>query len=327
MRVLVTGATGFLGNNLCRTLIQQGHQPVAAVRSVSDLRPLDGIAVETVTLDFESASDISVALDSVDAIVHSAAMIHLGWTKLDACRKVNVDNTIRIAQVARRKNIRMIFVSSVDALGMASPENIGTEDRLDPPKPPNNYVVTKREAETAFLLEVADGLDGIIVNPGFLIGPYDWKPSSGEMMLLIYNNFIFFVPGGGCSVVDVRDVAAGIASAIENGQTGQRYILAGENMSYFDLWDRMAKAMKCGGPKRKMRDGFAKVIGGVCDLFGKVTCKEFDLNSGMLQMGQLHHYYSSDKAIAELGYKINDVDDAIADAFDWFVANEYVKKK
>jgi len=161
MRVLVTGATGFLGNNLCRTLIQQGHQPVAAVRSVSDLRSLDGMAVETVTLDFESASDISVA-----------------WSKLDACRKVNVDNTIRIAQVARRKNIRMIFVSSVDALGMASPDNIGTEDRLDPPKPANNYVVTKREAETAFLLEVADGLDGIIVNPGFLIGPYDWKPSS-----------------------------------------------------------------------------------------------------------------------------------------------------
>ena len=327
MRVLVTGATGFLGNNLCRTLIQQGHEPVAAVRSVSDLRSLDGLAVEIVTVDFEDSGDLAVAMESVDAVVHAAALIHLGWSKLDASRKVNVDTTVRIAQIARQKSIRMIFVSSVDALGLASPDNIGTEERLDPPKPANNYVVSKREAETEFLLEVANGLDGMIVNPGFLVGPYDWKPSSGEMMLAIYKNFIFFVPGGGCSVVDVRDVAAGIISAIENGQAGQRYIMAGENMTYFDLWDRMAKVMKCGGPKRKFRDGFANFIGWVCDSFGKVTGKEPLVNSAMMQMGQMHHYYSSEKAIAELGYKINDVDDAIADAFDWFVANGYVKVK
>ena len=75
MRVLVTGATGFLGNNLCRTLIQQGHQPVAAVRSVSDLRALDGLAVEILTVDFESTSELSLALDSVDAVVHAAACL------------------------------------------------------------------------------------------------------------------------------------------------------------------------------------------------------------------------------------------------------------
>ena len=327
MRVLVTGATGFLGNNLCRTLIQQGHQPVAAVRSVSDLRALDGLAVEILTLDFESTSDLNLALDAIDAVVHTAAMVHLGWTKLDASRKVNVDITVRIAQIARRKNIRMIFVSSVNALGMATPENIGNEDQLDPPQPANNYVVSKREAETEFLLEVANGLDGVIVNPGFLVGPNDWKPSSGEMMILIYNNFIFFVPGGGCSVVDVRDVAAGIISAIENGRVGQRYILAGRNMTYFDLWDQMADVMKCGGPKRKLRNPFANTIGWVCDSYGKLIGKEPTVNSAMMQMGQIHHYYSSDKAIAELGYQIGDVKDAIADAFDWFVANGYLKHK
>lgn len=327
MRVLVTGATGFLGNNLCRTLIQQGHQPVAAVRLVSDLRPLDGLAVEILTVDFENTDDLSVALDSVDAVVHAAAYIHLGWTKLAASRKVNVETTVRIAQIARRKNIRMIFVSSVDALGVTSPENIGTEELLDPPYPANNYVVSKREAETEFLLEVANGLDGVIVNPGFIVGPYDWKPSSGEMMLTIYNNFIFFVPGGGCSAVSVEDVAAGIVSAIKNGQSGQRYILAGQNMTYFELWDLMAKVMKCGGPKRKLRNGFANFIGWVCDAYGKVRGKEQVVNSAIIQMGQLHHYYSSDKAKAELGYEISDVEDAIADAFDWFVANDYVKKK
>ena len=326
MRVLVTGATGFLGNNICRILIDQGHQPVAAVRPVSDLKPLDGLAVEKVTIDFDD-NDFSIALDDIDAIIHSAALIHIGWTKLEASRKVNVQNTVRLAQAARRKGIRMILVSTVDALGRGSADEIGTEEKLDPPKPANNYVVSKREAETEFLLEVSNGLDGVIVNPGFLVGPYDWRPSSGAMMITVYENFIFFVPGGGCSVADVRDVAAGTISAIENGRPGQRYILGGDNISYYDLWDRMARVMNTGGPKRKLRNWFATTIGFVADLFGKVLGREQLVNSASTQMGQIHHYHSSEKAVRELGYKINSIDDAIADAFDWFIANGYLQKK
>lgn len=327
MRVLVTGATGFLGNNICRMLIDQGHQPVAAVRPVSDLKPLDGLDVERVIVDYGSTEDLALALEKIDVVVHSAAMIHIGWSKLDQSRQVNVDNTVRLARAARRKGVRMIFVSSVDTLGLATKTEIGNEETLDPPKPGNNYVVSKREAETEFLLEVTHGLDGVIVNPGFMVGPYDWRPSSGEMMINVYKNFIFFVPGGGCSVVDVRDVAAGILSAIENGRAGHRYILAGENLSYYDLWARMASVMNCGGPKRSLRNWFAATIGGVADLFGKIRGKEPLVNSASIQMGQLFHFYSSDKAIRELGYQVNSIDDALADAFDWFAANGYLQKK
>ena len=327
MRVLVTGATGFLGNNICRLLIQQGHTAVAAVRPVSDLRPLDGLPVEKVTVDFANSDDIALALDDVDAVIHAAALIHIGWSKLEASRRVNVGNTIRLAQAARRKNIRMIFVSSVDALGKASKTNLGTEDTLDPPNPPNNYVVSKREAETEFLIEVANGLDGCIVNPGFMVGPYDWRPSSGEMMINVFKNFIFFVPGGGCSAADVRDVAAGTISAVTHGKAGQRYILGGENISYFELWSRMAKVMNCGGPKRNLRNWFAATVGFFGDAFGKIRGQEPLVNSAATQMGQIHHYYSSEKAADELGYEISSLDDAIADAFDWFVANGYVEQK
>ena len=89
----------------------------------------------------------------------------------------------------------------------------------------------------------------------------------------------------------------------------------------------MANAMKCGGPKRKFRNPFANAIGWVGDSVGKLIRKELEVNSAMMQMGQIHHYYSSDKAAKELGYEIGDVDVAIADAFDWFVANGYLKKK
>jgi dihydroflavonol-4-reductase len=326
MRVLVTGATGFLGNNLCRILIGQGHQAIAAVRPTSNRDALNGFDVEVVSVNFNEPASIASALENVDAVVHAAALIHVGWTKLEESREANVGNTIRMARACRRKGIRMVFVSSVDALGQGTESSPTNENQLDPPKPACSYVVSKREAETAFLLEVAAGLDGVIVNPSFMVGPYDWKPSSGEMMLMVYRTFLFYVPGGGCSVADVRDVAAGIVSAIENGVAGQRYILGGENITYFELWTRMAKVIGCGGPKRKLRNVLANSIGWVCDQYGNLVGKELVVNSATMTMGQNFNWNSSEKAQRELGYQIGSVDDALADAWDWFVANGYTNK-
>ena len=327
MRILITGATGLLGNNLVRALLKQGHHVVATMRHSSNRAALDGLEVEPVHVDLNQTSDVSEILDGIDVVIHAAAMIQIGWTKLDACRRVNVEATANIAAAARRKNIRMIYVSTVDALGATTKNEIGNETKLDPPKPACSYVVTKREAETAVILEVAKGLDAVIVNPGFMVGPYDWKPSSGEMMLLIANNFIFFVPAGGCSVVDVRDVVDGIISAIEHGRTGERYILGGENMTYFELWTLMARIMNRGGPKRALRNWLAYTVGKVGDLATKLVGRELQVNSAAVQLGQMHHYYSSDKAKTELGYQIGSIEDALRDAWDWFKLNGYAGKK
>ena len=218
----------------------------------------------------------------------------------------------------------MIHVSSVDALGLGSKEDIADETKLDPPKPACSYVVTKREAESAVVLELANGLDAVIVNPGFMVGPYDWKPSSGEMMLTLAKTFIFYAPAGGCSVVDVRDVADGIVSAIKHGRSGERYILAGENLSYFDLWTMMANAMNRRTPKKVLPDWIANTAGKVGDFWSRFLSEEATVNSAATQMGQLNHFYSSEKAKQELGYVIGSVEDAIHDAYDWFIANGYL---
>jgi len=327
MRILVTGATGFLGNNVVRALLNDNHEVAVTLRHSSDRKALDGLNVELITVDLNNPNDVAEALAGCDAVVHAAAMIQLGWTKLEESRKVNVEATAIIAEAARRKNIRMIYVSSVDALGVASKDQPGTEQQLDPPKPACSYVISKREAETAVILEVANGLDAVIVNPGFMVGPYDWKPSSGEMMLAIAHQLIYFAPAGGCSVVDVRDVADGIISAIEHGRTGQRYILAGENMSYFDLWTLMAKVMNRRAPKRKLRNWLAATAGKVGDLMGRFSAHEPQVNSAATHMAQTFHYYSSDKAKQELGYQIGSIEDALRDAYDWFQLHGYIRKK
>ena len=325
MRILITGATGFLGNNLVRALLADGHEVAVTMRQSSDRKPLDGLQVEIFNIDFNKPSDIAMAMTDVEVVIHAAAIIQIGWTKLEESRKFNVEVTSRIAEAARRKNCRMIYVSSVDALGAATETDIGDEEKLDPPQPPCAYVVSKRESESALFLEIAKGLDALIINPGFMVGPYDWKPSSGAMMLAVATTFTPFAPGGGCSVADVRDVAEGIVSAIKHGQAGERYILGGENMNYLELWTMMARVCGSRGPRFELPDWLAHVVGRGGDLWGSITRNEPLVNSAATQMGQMFHYYSSEKAKLELGYRVGSVEDALRDAWDWFVANGYAK--
>jgi dihydroflavonol-4-reductase len=198
------------------------------------------------------------------------------------------------------------------------------ENEAEPPKPLSVYVASKREAEVVFREQVARGLDGLIVNPGFMIGPWDWRPSSGRMLITVARSFTPFAPSGGCSVVDVRDVACGILSACFHGRCGENYILAGENVTYFDLWRRMAEISGGRPPWYLIPPRINWLAGKIGDLKTAITGKESIVNSAATQMGALKHWYCSQKAIDQLGYRIGPVDDALADAWDWFRAYGYV---
>lgn len=323
MRIFVTGATGFLGNNLVRMLLEQGHQVTAAKRMTSDPRPLDGLELEAVDVNLNDSSEVSLHLKESDLIIHSAAMIQLGWSKLAASRSINVEATRTLAQAARRQGIRMVYVSTVDTLTPCVDQPVN-ETQTEPPKPACSYVVSKREAEEAFASEVAQGLDGVTLLPGFMVGPWDWRPSSGEMMMALHKNWMPFAPAGGCSVVDVRDVAAGIVSAIDHGEAGQKYILGGQNLSYLDLWQRMATVMQRPKPKFELPDWLAETAGRFGDLASKLLKEEAQVNTAATRMGQVRHWVDSSKAKKELGYQTQSVDTALEDAWKWFQAYDYV---
>ena len=157
-----------------------------------------------------------------------------------------------------------------------------------------------------------------------MVGPWDWRPSSGEMMMAIYKNLLLFAPAGGCSVADVRDVAAGIISAMEHGRSGEKYILGGENLKYLDLWQRMAAVMQRPAPKFPLPDWLAETAGRFGDLASKFVKEETQVNTGATRMGQLHHWVDSSKAKKELGYKNQSIDTALEDAWNWFKAYDYV---
>jgi len=324
MKILVTGATGFLGNNLARKMLQLGHEVVTTVRPTSELRALDGLEIETAHASLTDPSAMAPVVEDLDLIVHSAAMIQLGHSKRESSIAFNVGSTEVLAQAARRREIRMIHVSTVDTYAASldgTPIDENSENEA--PKYDCSYVASKRAASAAFDEEVSKGLDGVTVCPGFMLGPNDWKPSSGEMLLTVAKTPLFFVAGGGCSVVDVRDVADGIIMSITKGKAGEKYILGGENLSYMDLWTRMAKVTGCSPPRKKIGDKLAGVIGRTGDLISKFCKQELVVNSAAVSMGQMLHWYSSQKAIDELGYNIGDVDIAIEDSWNWFKLHGY----
>lgn len=327
MHVLVTGATGFLGNNIVRALLDQNHSVTVAKRISSDPRTIDGLDVQSVDVELTDLAQVSPVVGEVDLVIHAAAMIQLGWSKLAQSRRVNVEGTRTIAEASRRNNVRMLHISSVDALAASDGQTPVTETDLEPSKPGCSYVLSKRESERALLEQVDKGLDGVILSPGFMVGPYDWRPSSGEMMLAIWNQWVPFSPAGGCSVADVRDVAAGVVSAIDHARTGERYILGGENLTYFDLWTQMATVMNRPRPKFVLPNWLAETAGRCGDIVAKLRKEEPQVNSAATQMGQLFHWCDSTKAEQELGYRRQPVGIALDDAWAWFQQHGYDRRR
>lgn len=324
MPILVTGVTGLLGNNVVRALLEQGETVRVLARQNCDPRPLEGLDVEVVRGDLRQADQVHQACRGVRAVVHSAAHVHIGWSGLEIARQVNVEGTRHVAAAARDAGVKMIHVSSVDALGVGSPDTPANEESPVQGKVQCPYVVTKRESEQVVLEAVDQGLDACIVNPGFMLGPWDWKPSSGRMLLEVARRFTPAAPTGGCSACDVRDVAAGILAALDQGQSGRRYILAGENISYFDLWELFAEVTGSKPPRMRFGPLMRALGGGWGDFMSKLTGREGDVNSAAIAMSSLFNYYSSDRAKAELGYQPRALRSSVEDAWQWFLEHGFV---
>ena len=324
---LVTGATGLVGNNVVRQLLARDVGVRALVRQTSPVSDtaLAGLAVERVAGELGDEAALERAMQGVSCVVHSAAFVHCGWKHGDEMREINVEGTRRIARAARRAGARLVHVSSVDAIGLR-PDG-GPADEETPPgvMPECPYVVTKREAERAVLAEVDRGLDAVIVNPVYMLGPWDWKPSSGRMLLEVAAGKGLFAPPGGNDFVDVRDVAAGIIAAAEKGRTGRRYILGGHGMSYLDAWRVMARVTGRMQPLGFAPKPFVRLAGWVGDLAAAFRRREGDVNSAATTMSMLDHNFSCRRAQDELGYSFRPIDDTVQDAWDWFVARGYAK--
>lgn len=326
MLTLVTGATGLVGNNVVRLLLDRGHAVRVLERTGSDSRPVDGLDVERAIGDVCDAGSVRSACRGVSLVVHAAARVHIGWTGLEAQRHVNVEGTRNVARAAREAGARLVHVSTVDTVGRgtrACPANEETPVARGLECP---YVVTKCEAEHVVLDLAAEGLDAVVVNPAYMIGPWDWKPSSGRMLLAVGRGRAFVAPPGGNDFCDVRDVAAGILAAAQRGVAGRRYILGGEPLSYYEAWTLFAEITGGRRPLRVMRVPVLRSLGALGSLWGRLTGHEPDLNSATAAISMMEHHFSPARAVRELGYQMRPIREAALAAWEWFLRYGYAPR-
>jgi dihydroflavonol-4-reductase len=322
VKYLVTGATGLLGNNIVRQLVEAGQSVRVLARGTSDPRPLEGLPIERVQGDVRDPASVAQACRGIDIVVHSAGHVHIGWRQLDQHRQINIEGARNIASAARTAGARLVHVSSINALGLGKLDQPADEDTPLPGIIQCPYVITKRASEEAVLQEVAHGLDAVIVNPGCMFGPWDWKPSSGKMLLAVAK-FAPVYPTGSASFCDVREVAAGTISAARSGATGKRYVLAGHNLTYKDAWRQIARVVGRRGPISPMGPAFRAIVAPILDAYTKLTGREGDANSAVLLMGRQQHCFSSRRAETELGYRLRPLDETLADTWSWFRKHGY----
>lgn len=324
-RVLVTGATGMLGNNVVRALISQDWQVSVLVREGYDLACFQGLDVETLIGDLRDSQSLARACQSVEAIVHCAGIVQIGWSKNEGHQQVNVDGTRRIVEAASTSGARLVHVSSVNALSFSRETSVADEETpLTGHEVCCNYVMSKRDSDAIVVSGPANEGESLgnefqstIVYPGFMLGPWDWKPSSGKMLQELAAGKALLAPRGGCSVCDVRDVAQGIVACVAQQPVSRRYILAGHNVSYLELWRSIAETIGVRGPLGTFGPVVSRIAGGVGDLWSAAVRQENVVNSAAVRMSNCYHYYSSDLAQRELGYTMRPWRESVSDAWEW----------
>ena len=244
MKVLITGATGFLGSHLTRRMIAEGHDVRILCRPTSSYARLAGLNVEKVVGDITDASSLQAAVKNRDYVIHAAANVNYWRGEEHWQTRVNVEGTRNVARAAREAGVkRLLHVSSVAAIGISAdplhPANENFSFNLKGPR--WTYHLSKHWAEQQIMAEVASGLDAVIVNPAVICGPASDDYHIAEpVKKTLKDSIIPYAPGGLC-LVHIEDVAGGIALALEKGRPGERYILGGSNVSFREMSDEVCK--------------------------------------------------------------------------------------
>lgn len=328
MPILVTGGTGFLGVNLVRLLVARGQRVRVLVRSTSVRKGLDSPLIEFAVGDVTDAESMHKAVSGCEEVYHLAAWVQISSWGYDVAHRVNVQGTRNVCEAALRAGVRrLMHTSSIATVAGGTLERPADESTpWGEGEPATPYYRTKRESEWEVLAFIRRGLDAVIVNPTYLVGPWDIKPSAGRLVIQVARRRIPGCPSrGGINFVDVRSAAAGHVLAMERGDTGQRYILGGENLPYRVFAERVAAVAGVSAPPLTLPYGVLYPLAALGSLGGRLFPNALrDANLSVLHSAFLEHYVTSAKAEGGIGYLTYGVTEAIEDAIIWFVDNGYM---
>jgi dihydroflavonol-4-reductase len=326
MKVLVTGATGFVGGNLARQLRNRGYEVRALVRPESNTLAIDGTGIEPVTGDVLDRDSVARAVTGCDVVFHCAATYAFWSRDPREVYQTNVDGTANVLKAAHQASVsRVVYTSTVSTIGLSNGGTATEETRLDPRHLAGHYKKSKYQAELLALKMASEGLPLIVVNPTTPVGAWDVKPTpTGRMVLDFLRGRIPVYLDTGMNLVDVDDVAVGHILAMERGKPGHRYLLGNRNVTLKEVLDMLQEIT--GLPAPRWRAPYWLVIGaGYLDQLveSSLMRREPRIPLEGVKVSRTPMYVDCQKAVTELGLPQSSVMDALERSVKWFVDYGY----
>jgi dihydroflavonol-4-reductase len=321
VKILVTGATGFVGSAVVRRLLREGHQVRVLVRANSDRSNLRDLDVQVVEGDLTQPVSLQRACDDCDALFHVAADYRLWAPKPAQLYQTNVDGTRSLLEAARLVGVpRIVYTSSVATLGIPDDGRLGDEDTAVALSDMiGHYKRSKFLAEALVRELVAEGLPVVIVNPSTPIGPRDIKPTpTGRIVRDAIAGRLPAYVDTGLNIVHVDDVAEGHWLAFQHGVVGERYILGGHNLSLRELLIDIADIAGRSPPRWRLPHAVVMPVAHLAQAWARLTGTRPIATVEEVRMSKKRMYFSSAKAGRELGYAPGPARLALEDAVSWF---------
>lgn len=324
-RILITGATGFLGSAVARTFVAAGYRVRLTVRARSPRDNVAGVEVETVLADLADSESLRAALEGCEGLVHVAADYRLFVPDPTPMYRINVEGTRELMKAALAAGVRrIVYTSSVATLGHR--DDGSPADETTPSTQVDmigHYKRSKFLAEAVVRHLVAeDGLPAVTVNPSAPVGPRDIKPTpTGRMVLDAARGRMPAYLDTGLNIVHVDDAAAGHLAAYERGNIGERYILGGDNLPLHEILGHIAQLMQRRAPHLRLAPGPLVPLAWCAELWARATNTRPFFTRDELAMARYPMYYSSLKAEHELDYTHRPAIQAFVDALAWFGAH------
>ena len=314
MKVLLLGANGLLGHNVMNKLIEDGHRVRVLVRR----RPFDVEGIEVIYGNFLDNGMLREAAQGCEAIINCTGTTDMSLLHYNDYLPVNAEGAERIVHVMKETGIRILaHVSTANTIGYGNPRKYANEtEPIQAPFSKSYYAMSKVKSEN-YLLQVAANdskLHIIIVNPGFMVGAYDSKPSSGQLLLAGYRKPLMIAPSGGKSFLHVKDAATAIVNALTMGRNGERYLLTGTEMP-IQLFYRLQSEV-CGyNQKLWILPNWVLSVAGVLGDLIRLMGIRTQLSTRNVRQLMVREYYDNQKATEELAMPHTELREAILDFF------------
>jgi dihydroflavonol-4-reductase len=329
-RVAVTGAGGFIGSAIVRSLIERKASVVALLEPGGKSRNLEDLDVERERVDVRDGAAVRRAFSGCRAVVHTAALFRFWAKDPNAFYEVNVGGTRNVIAAALDAGCeRVVYTSTVATIGLDS----GREHLADEEAPARvdhlfgHYKQSKYVAEHEALRAAAEGAPVMLVQPTFPLGPRDVRPTpTGKVLLDFLKGRMPGFVDTSMNVAHVNDVADGHLLVLERGRRGRSYILGGENLSMRSLLETAARVTGLPAPTRQWPGLVGLAVGHASQLIeGGLLRREPHVPLEAARMSREHMVFDDSRARTELGYSSRPAVEAIRDSARWFVDHGYVR--